>query len=334
MVSPWIVSEAIHVPATRSLSTLNWWKRRLDLVRTSSATWHFKRLLQQHSSMKLSYIILFVGLIFRVQGVSMTSSRRQFMTSFQDVMTLATIAATTTNPNQAWGIDMDPTLGSSVKHPFVYSAEWTGTKLSLLNLQQALQAENIQQPGQWKMGRWPDPILRRPATEVDSRWFGSSNLQTACDLLQRTAQAEGAVGLAAQQCGVDARLVYLEQGGNRRPVVMVNPHIIARSPETQVLVWEEQCLVLPPTFVATVLRDTWVDVAYTTWQGQKRKIRLLGEASRCAQHELDHDRGILVTDHVGLEELESDLMRLVERPGHDERMQLAYARLVFDQDTI
>ncbi len=180
------------------------------------------------------------------------------------------------------------------------------------------------------MGRWPDPILRRPATEVDSCFLGNSILQSACELLQRTAQAEGAVGLAAQQCGVDARLVYLEQG-NRRPLVMVNPHIQGRSPETQVKAWEEHCLVLPPTFVATVLRDEWVDVIYTTWQGQKREIRLHGEASRCVQHELDHDRGILVTDHVTLEELESDVMRQVERPGHNDRMRLAYARLVDDK---
>jgi peptide deformylase len=264
-------------------------------------------------------------------------------------MAMVTIISTFHNPNRSWGVDADSTLDSSspfslpqstLKHPFVYSADWTGTQLPLLTLEQAIQAENIQQQGQWKMGRWPDPILRRPAAEVDSRWFGTSSLARACDILQTTAQAEGAVGLAAQQCGVDARLVYLEKGGGGivggggPSLVMVNPHIIGRSPETQLRVWEEQCLVLPPTFRATVLRDAWVDVAYTTWQGQPRKMRLYGEASRCAQHELDHDRGILVTDHVGLEELESDLMRRVERPGHDERMQLAYARLVYDQETV
>lgn len=287
--------------------------------------------------MKLSFVILFVFLYCRVEGLSMSlSSRRQFIPSSQDLLAMVTIASTVLNPSRSCGIDMDPTVGLSptLKHPFVYSPEWTGTKLPLLTLQEALQDENIlREYGQWRMGRWPDPILRRPATEVDSSWFGSSSLQTACDILARTAQAEGAVGLAAQQCGVDARLVYLERTGDlRQSLVMVNPHIIGRSPESQLRVWEEKCLVLPPTFVATVLRDVWVDIAYTTWQGQQRKLRLYGEASRCAQHELDHDRGILVTDHVGLEELESDLMRLVERVGHDERMQLAYARLVYDQD--
>jgi peptide deformylase len=231
-------------------------------------------------------------------------------------------------------------------HPFVYSADWTGTKLSLLSLEQAVQPEHQQKSNDpsssspttttttttiWQMGRWPDPLLRRPATEVDPEWFGTSTLSTACQLLQRTAQAEGAVGLAAQQCGLDARILYLEQP---RQSVLVNPHIIRRSPETQGRVWNERCLVLPPTFIATVVRDDWVDVQYHTWEGRPRQIRLQGEASRCIQHELDHDRGILVTDHVGLDELESDVMRALERPGHEERMLLAYSRQVDDMESL
>ena len=190
------------------------------------------------------------------------------------------------------------------------------------------------------MARWPDPILRRPASEVDPYWFGSSTLKSVCQILQDTAQSEGAVGLAAQQCGLDARIVYVGSPCNLvrsrdTPIVMVNPHIVNRSPETQTRVWDEHCLVLPPTFVATVLRDDWVDVLYWTWQGGKpRQIRLQGEASRCVQHELDHDRGILVTDHVSLEELESDTMRAVERVGHDRRMALAYSRLLDDRDSL
>ena len=41
---------------------------------------------------------------------------------------------------------------------------------------------------------------------------------------------------------------------------------------------------------------------------------------------LDHDRGILVLDHIGLEEMENDVMRDIEAEGHNSRMLLAYAR--------
>ena len=140
-------------------------------------------------------------------------------------------------------------------------------------------------------------------------------------LLRQTCVKEGAVGLAAQQCGVDARLVHLVGVGT-----MVNPSIVARSVEADMKVWSEFCLVLPPSFRATVLRDAWVDVEYRETNGSIRTTKLRGEKARAAQHELDHDRGILILDHVGLEEMESEVMRQIERDGHDERMALAYSR--------
>jgi peptide deformylase len=171
------------------------------------------------------------------------------------------------------------------------------------------------------MGRWPDPILRRTAQEVDARWLGTSALVRASQMLSRTAQREGAVGLAAQQCGVDGRMIYVQGYG-----VCINPKLVARSPESELKVWQERCLVLPPTWTATVLRDAWIDVEYYTPEGKRKHARLQGEASRCLQHEYDHDRGILVTDHVGLEELESETMRDIERPGHEQRQAIAYSR--------
>ena len=192
-------------------------------------------------------------------------------------------------------------------------------------------------------------------------------------MLVRTAQYYGAVGLAAQQCGINARLIYIQEDddGRRRrrmtttttTTVFINPRLVGRSPEPNVQVWTEQCLVLPPTWTATVLRDSWIDVEYYTLMKKtpvvatstqapqspppqqeqllltKCRRRLYGEASRCFQHEYDHDRGILLTDHVELEELESDVMRDMEQGGHDQRQAIAYARhlddplpLQFDQN--
>jgi peptide deformylase len=187
------------------------------------------------------------------------------------------------------------------------------------------------------MGKWPDPILRRSADPVDESYFNSDVLQQTCDILRNTAVAEGAVGLAAQQCGINARIIYLEvpSYGRNAHMILINPKIEDRSPEINMITWREQCLVLPPTFHATVLRDAWVDVSYYGMEkmGQRQKnttsrriSRLYGEMARAIQHEMDHDRGILVTDHVSLDELESDLMRSIELPGHEQRMQIAYSR--------
>eukprot|EP00980_Cylindrotheca_fusiformis_P029502 scaffold23493_cov116-Cylindrotheca_fusiformis.AAC.4 len=93
-------------------------------------------------------------------------------------------------------------------------------------------------------------------------------------------------------------------------------------------VWNEECLVLPPKFRATVLRDAAVTVEYETLNGDTQTIQLHDELARCLQHELDHDRGILITDHVGLNDLESDTMRDIERVGHEQRQALAYTRFI------
>lgn len=224
--------------------------------------------------------------------------------------------------------------------PFVYSESWTGTTLPLMNLSEAVNFAEQKGLLYWPMARWPDPILRRPAQPVDAHWFGTGTLQKACALLRATSVSEKAVGLAAQQCGVDARIVYL-QPEERHPLInrrsfqrtaelseitMINPQIVERSPELDVHSWREHCLVLPPTFDATVLRDSWVTIVFRDIHGRPHSVRLRGEMARAVQHELDHDRGILITDHVDMEELENDAMRAIESIGHRDRMTLAYAR--------
>lgn len=241
---------------------------------------------------------------------------------------------------------------------------WTATNLSLFSIDHAVAVATEQDPySTWPMGRWPDPILRRPADPVQEQWFQTATLRQAASLLKRTADQNGAVGLAAQQCGVNARMVYLSpetiktsknnsnkrQNTNQSPqpsqveggLVLVNPYIIDRSPEASMRVWVEECLVLPPSFRATVLRDDWIDVHYRDVDGSIHQERFYGEASRCLQHEMDHDRGILITDHVGLEELTLRVaesidglnMRQEEAAGHEQRMEVAYNRYI-DTPTI
>lgn len=230
---------------------------------------------------------------------------------------------------------------------FVYSNEWTGTGLELLSFQQAASLA-VSTNSYFSMGKWPDPILRRPASKVKFASESSSlldDLKAIADTLRRTARLNGAVGLAAQQCAIDTSMIFLDdpkllkkkkefsnetinQGGQ----FLVNPRILARSPEVDMLVWEEECLVLPPTFRATVLRDAQILVQYETLAGLTQTVELQGELARCLEHELDHDRGILITDHVGLDELESDTMRNIERQGHDQRQELAYSRFISSDD--
>jgi len=255
------------------------------------------------------------------------------------------VALITSSPTKA--IAAESTTQPSLQNYF-YTDDWQGTSLELLSYQQATALSNNNPTFSYDMGRWPDPILRRPASPIPLETIKDKNVNYVLDIanaLRRTARKNGAVGLAAQQCGIDLSMIFLDdpkllsnnifsgKSINTGGTFLVNPRIIARSSELEMKVWNEQCLVLPPTFRATVLRDAVVNVQYENLKGERNEITLTGELARALQHELDHDRGILILDHVGLNELENGFMRRIEERGHDERQVLAYSRFVSDPNS-
>jgi len=198
-----------------------------------------------------------------------TNRRGMFHTSFSAAIS-ATIAIS--RPSISCASTSAPRSASPL--PFVYSDSWTGTRLKIMTLNDATTCgafskdiSNDSVRYLWTMGKWPDPALRIPAKPLDPvMWLAGpystegQQLKFAASILRDTARKEGAVGLAAQQCGVDARMIYLSSSsGSDRfgtgDMVLINPRIVARSPESNMKVWTEECLVLPPTFRATVLRD-------------------------------------------------------------------------------
>lgn len=277
--------------------------------------------------------------------------------------------------------------------PFSFP-NWEGTSLpGPLSLSEACERLIDSEPV-LQMGRWPDPILRQPSLTVPSSVFRHkelfNQLRVVARALRNTARKEGALGLAAQQCGIGASLIYIDgvnigkKIGNWRddsqidvvlggasigfspvgedrfanwPVLsssqsqregggifLVNPRIIHRSPESDMMVWTEQCLVLPPEFRACLLRDAEVTIEYESLDdidaGLTKQIKLQGELARCAQHEMDHNGGILIVDHVSLDELLSvngkPIMADIENADglHPRRMQRAYAREVVESSLL
>jgi len=125
---------------------------------------------------------------------------------------------------------------------------------------------------------------------------------------------------------IDASLIYIHVPYTTYGLFMVNPTIISRSSELDMKVWDEKCLVLPPSFHAVLLRDAQITVEYKNLDGDTQRSTFRDELSRTVQHEMDHDRGILILDHISLDEMESDEMRFIENQGHYKRMTLAYSR--------
>ena len=105
------------------------------------------------------------------------------------------------------------------------------------------------------------------------------------------------IGLAAPQVDVGLRvaIIDLQAEDKRNPHVLINPEIVAASPEMATR--EEGCLSLPNMY-AEVTRPARVKVRYLDLEGARREIEGDGLLAACLQHELDHLDGVLFIDHL------------------------------------
>ena len=199
-----------------------------------------------------------------------------------------------------------------------------GTREPLRSIEEAAEASDI-----GNIGLYPDPLLRRVAAPVTDF---SPSVEKVSELLVAGMKSNA---ITAAQYGVDARIIALKGPASPQltPIVFVNPSILSRSAEERMVSWREICLVLPPNLEVELLRDEVVEVAAQDVFGVPFRKTLRGEAARAFQHELDHLDGILIVDHAGIDELPAAIASL-ERPYHDARQRRAFARRVYQGETL
>ena len=124
-----------------------------------------------------------------------------------------------------------------------------------------------------------------------------ADLLRLLDHMLETMYAAPGIGLAAPQVGVLRRAFVADLGseGERAPLYVINPEIVARSETLNVA--EEGCLSLPKQF-GEVARFDQVRMRYLDREGSVREIEADGLLARCLQHEIDHLDGILFVDHL------------------------------------
>ncbi|MFZ4806021.1 MAG: peptide deformylase [Hyphomicrobiaceae bacterium] len=141
----------------------------------------------------------------------------------------------------------------------------------------------------------PDPLLRDVSTPVER--IDAPLLRLADDMLETMYGAPG-VGLAAIQVGVAKRLVVLDVSKDvnaRKPLVMVNPEIVALGDEKRV--YEEGCLSIPDVHVE-IERPATVTVRFTDRDGRPQELSADGLLATAIQHEIDHLDGRLIIDFL------------------------------------
>jgi len=113
------------------------------------------------------------------------------------------------------------------------------------------------------------------------------------DRLKMTMKLYGGIGLAANQCGISARLFVI--GTDQFQIACINPKIISRSAEVTKM--PEGCLSFPGLYV-NIERNATIDVEYTLENGEVKRTTMQGVTAHCFQHELEHLDGKMFIDHV------------------------------------
>ena len=143
----------------------------------------------------------------------------------------------------------------------------------------------------------PDPRLRQksqPVASVDDHY------RAVMDRMIDLVRGQNALGLAAVQIGIDARIAVVNVGKDDQapvPLFLVNPEIIRRS--RQRVISEESCLSVPG-YVGLIQRANEVTVRFLDYHGKPCEKRASGMLAVCIQHEMDHMDGRLFTDHLSL----------------------------------
>ena len=140
---------------------------------------------------------------------------------------------------------------------------------------------------------FPDPKLHtvaKPVVAVDAR------IQTLiADMLETMYDAKG-IGLAATQVDMHERLIVIDVSEERdEPLVLINPEVVWRSPETHVN--EEGCLSVPGVYDGVTRFDA-IKVTALDGAGNSRTLEADGLLAVCIQHEMDHLMGKVFVEYL------------------------------------
>jgi len=165
--------------------------------------------------------------------------------------------------------------------------------------------------------KYPDPILRRKAREIEKI---DGTIKELAHRMVETLIAKQGYGLAAPQVGVLKRLIIVDVEDDFH--ILVNPRILEVSEERVLGI--EGCLSIPGV-EAEVERALSVKVSATSLEGEPIELEKSELVARVLQHEIDHLDGVLFIDYL------SDAKRLMllkeyerkKREKHKEKVKVA-----------
>jgi len=149
-----------------------------------------------------------------------------------------------------------------------------------------------------------DPVLRQKAKVVDE--IDGTIARIASDMFAPMYEVEG-LGLAAPQVGIQKRLFVYDLGEG--PQVLVNPEIVESDGEWTYM---EGCLSVPGMSFEIVRPDS-VHLVGRDLDGNEVSIEADELLGRLFQHELDHLDGVLLVDHLDIDQRKAALKEWRQR---------------------
>jgi len=146
----------------------------------------------------------------------------------------------------------------------------------------------------------PDPFLKKKTKRVTC--FDKSLKKIAAEMLEflkKTSEPTG-VGLAANQIGIDKRIILItrkvaKRGEKGEIIPLINPEIVFKLNETAKS-WEG-CLSVPEAY-GNVIRAKKIKVKYQDLKGKQVEEKFEYFSSYIVAHEIDHINGILFTQRI------------------------------------
>lgn len=140
-----------------------------------------------------------------------------------------------------------------------------------------------------------DPILSTPTEPIIEI---TPVIKALINDMFDTMYANDGIGLAANQVGVSKQIFVMDIPDEQRKsqqYAFLNPQIIWLSPD--LVTSNEGCLSVPGGY-ANVVRSQECHLHFTDIEGKDQILKASDLMAACIQHEVDHLKGILFTDHL------------------------------------
>jgi len=159
---------------------------------------------------------------------------------------------------------------------------------------------------------WPERILRKKSRKVEK---ADAKIKCLLEEMLSLMRVSGGVGLAANQVGLDLRLIIVE--AENQTFKLVNPRIVRKEGSTSFL---EGCLSFPGLELE-VKRANKVWISAQNEESESIKINAEGFLAVIFQHEIDHIEGVVFIDRISFwQRLKAypGLRKIIRRKGRKE----------------